>query len=257
VTNYGPAGHAAGGGETTAPPVPKSIPRQLGLYGETRVDDLFWLRDASDPEVTAHLQAENAYTAQVSAATAPLRAALYEEMLAHTKQTDVSAPYRRHGYSYYTRTQEGQQYPVHCRRKGSLTAPEEVLLDLNLLAEGKAFLGLGAFVVSDDGSLLAYSIDVTGYRQYALRVKDLRSGITLAGHTPCVGDVVWARDNRTLVYSTEDSVTKRSNAIWRRELPAPDAVCVYFESDELFDVGVDRSRDGAFIFVHSQAKDTT
>jgi oligopeptidase B len=239
------------------PPVPKRIPRELTLHGETRIDDYSWLRDASDPDVKAYLEAENAYTFETLAAAESLRANLYDEMLTHTKQTDASAPYGRHGYYYYTRTQEALQYAVYCRRKGSLASPEEVVLDLNELAAGKAFLGLGVFEVSDDGRLLAYSVDDTGYRQYTLYVKDLQTGTTFAQQVERVDDVVWALDNRTLVYATEDVVTKRPNTIWRREPGSAGAERVYFEANELYDVNIERSRDGAFIFIRSEAKDTT
>ncbi|MGD0472649.1 MAG: S9 family peptidase [Candidatus Velthaea sp.] len=240
-----------------APPAAKRLPRELALHGDTRIDEFFWLRDASDPHVVAHLEAENAYTREITAGLEPLRAALYAEMLAHTKQTDMSAPYRRHGYFYYTRMLEGQQYAIFCRRRDGLAQREEVLLDLNELAAGKAFLGLGAFEVSDDGQLLAYSIDDTGYRRYTLHVKELASGTTVGEPIERVDDVAWALDNRTLVYVTEDAVTKRSNTVWCRECRAANAERVYFEADELYDVAVDRSRDGTFIFIRSQAKDTT
>ena len=241
------------------PPVPKRIPREFTLHGDTRVDEYFWLRNASDPEVRSYLEAENAYTSAVTAVSEGLRDALYDEMLAHTEQTDESAPYRRHGYYYYTRLQEGQQYTIHCRRKGSLTAPEEVVLDLNVLAAGKAFLGLRTFEVSDDSRFLAYSIDETGYRQFTLFVKDLHAGAILDERVERVVEAVWAADSRTLLYVTEDRVTKRSDTVWRRRLGAgaADGEQVYFEADELFDVGVDRSRDGAVVFVQSEAKDTT
>jgi oligopeptidase B len=227
------------------------------LHADTRVDDYFWLRDASNPDVMAYLQAENAYTDELMSGAEELRTTLYGEMLGHTEQTDVSAPYRRHGYSYYARTQEGQQYAIHCRRHGGRTSPEEVVLDLNVLAAGKAFLGLGAFEVSDDSRFLAYSIDDTGYRQFTLFVKDLQSGATLDDRIERVVGVVWAQDNRTLLYATEDRMTKRADTVWRHRLGACDGEQVYFEADELYDVGVDRSRDGAFIFIHSEAKDTT
>jgi len=242
---------------SATPPAPKRIPREFTLHGDTRVDEYYWLREASDPEVKAHLEAENAYTHATTAGAEALRSALYDEMLAHTEQTDESAPYRRHGYYYYTRVQEGQQYAIHCRRRGSLTAPEEVVLDLNVLAAGKAFLGLGAFEVSDDSRFLAYSIDDTGYRRFTLFVKDLQSGVTLDERVERVVGVVWASDNRTLLYATEHRVTKRADTVWRRRLGAADGEPVYFEADELFDVDVDRSRDGAVVFVHSEAKDTT
>ena len=151
------------------------------------------------------------------------------------------------------RTEEGKQYPYMCRRKGSMDAAEEMLLDVNALAEGK-FMGIGAFAVSDDANLLAYSTDETGYRQYTLHVKDLRSGKTLSEAIERVGSVVWANDNKTLVYSTEDAVSKRSDKLWRHAVGAEKSDLIYEEKDELFDVGAGRSLDRKMIFVVSLAK---
>jgi oligopeptidase B len=240
-----------------SPPAPKRIPETFTLHGDSRVDEYHWLREKTNPDVIAHLEAENAYTQAATAATAGLQAALYDEILGHIKQDDRSAPYLARGYYYYTRTEAGRQYRVYCRRPGSLNAPEEIVLDLNALAEGKAFLALGAFEISDDGNLLAYSLDETGYRQYTLYVEDLRSGSTLGVEIECVDSVVWAADGNTLVYTTEHPMTKRPDAVWRRELDAAVPVPMFTETDELFGVSVERSRDGHWIFVRSEAKDTT
>src|ERR1700689_4787905 len=152
-------------------------------------------------------------------------------MLARIKQTDLSVPVRRGGYLYYTRTEEGKQYPIRCRRKGNLEAAEELLLDLNELAKGKAYAGLGAFVVSDDQNLLAYTIDYTGFRQHSLRVKDLRSGHTLPDTTDRVTSAAWAADNKTLFLTTEDAVTKRSDKLWRHVLASSLFEPLYDEKD--------------------------
>jgi oligopeptidase B len=200
------------------PPVAPRVKHREVHHGETVVDDYFWLREKSDPKVARYLEAENAYTGHATAGLKPFSDALYKEMLARIKQTDLSVPVRRGDYLYYTRTEEGKQYPIQCRRKGTMQAPEEVLLDLNELAEGKTYAGLGAFVVSDDQNLLAYTIDYTGFRQYALQVRDLRNGQTLPDMTDRVTSVAWASDNKTLFLTTEDAVTKRSDKLWRRSL---------------------------------------
>ena len=148
-------------------------------HGTTVADDYFWLREKTNPKVVQYLEAENAYTAAMTKNLTPFSDALYTELLSHIKQTDLSVPTRRGEYLYYTRTEEGQQYPIRCRRKGSMEAPEEVLLDANEMAKDHKFVGIGDFVVSDDQNELAYTVDFTGFRQYALRVKDLRSGKTL------------------------------------------------------------------------------
>jgi oligopeptidase B len=183
-----------------------------------------------------------------------LQETLYKEMLGRIKQTDLSVPYRLGDYIYYSRTEEGKQYPYLCRRKGSMEASEQMLLDLNALAEGKKFMSVGAFAVSDNGQMLAYSTDDTGYRQFKLYVKDLSSGKTLSEAIERVGSVVWANDNQTLIYSTEDAVSKRSDKVWRHVVGADKSDLVYEEKDELFDLGAGRSLDRKMIFVVSYAK---
>jgi oligopeptidase B len=175
-------------------------------------------------------------------------------MLGRIKQTDLSVPTRKGDYYYYSRTEEGKQYPYRCRRKGSMTGPEEVLLDLNALAAGHTYLGLGAFEVSDDGNWLAYTTDTTGYRQYTLHVKDLRTAQTSSEAIERTGSVVWATDNRTLFYTTEDAVSKRSDKFWRHVVGAARNELLYEEKDELFDLTAGRSRDRKMIFVGSYAK---
>ena len=158
------------------PPVAKVVPRVSEIHGERRVDGYHWLREKENPEVRAYLEAENAFTDAVMKPTEQLQAALYAEMLGRIQETDENVPYRKGGFHYYSRTEQGKQYPIHCRKRGSLEGDEEVTLDLNLLAEGKPFMALGAYEVSDDASLLAYATDDTGFRQYTLFLKDLRSG---------------------------------------------------------------------------------
>jgi len=158
------------------PPVANSKPHRVAVHGEERIDPYFWLREKSNPDVLNYLKTENAYAEQVLAPTKPLQEKLYTELLSRIKEDDLSVPYRYGDYFYYSRTEKGKQYGIQCRKKGSLDAPEEVILDLNVLAEGKSFMGLGAFEISDDGNLLAFSTDTTGFRQYVLYVKDLRTG---------------------------------------------------------------------------------
>ena len=157
-------------------PVAARRPVENVVHGVKRCDDYAWLRDRDDPAVTAYLEAENAYATAAMAPYAAVEQRLYDEILSHVKQTDLSVPYRLGEHWYYSRTEEGRQYPIYARRRGTLESPEEITLDLNAMAEGHAYLGIGAYQVSDDGNLLAYSVDVTGYRQYTLHVKDLRTG---------------------------------------------------------------------------------
>jgi oligopeptidase B len=236
-----------------APPVATKIPVVSTLHGDPRVDDYAWLRGKDKPEVLNYLKAENAYTTAMMKPTEALQQRLYDEMLGHIKQTDLSVPYRRGDYWYYTRTEAGKQYPIYARKRGSLTAAEEVMLDANALAAGKKFFAIGALAVSDDDTKLAYTFDETGYRQYTLAVKDLRTGTTLPDRAERVDDLVWASDNATLLYVTEDAVSKRNDTMWRRTLGA-DSVQVYHEPDELYDVGVSRSADRRFVFLTAVSK---
>ena len=233
-----------------APPVAERRARVDTLHGDVRRDDYFWLRVRTDPAVKRYLEDENAYAQAVLAPLAGLREQLYQEMLGRIKQTDLSVPYRRGDFFYYTRTVEGQQYPIFARKRGSLDAPEQITVDLNELARGQAFMSLGTYEVSDDGNLLAFSIDSTGYRQYALRVKDLRTGAHLPDAAPRVTSAAWAADNRTIFYTVEDSVSKRSHRLYRHVLGSPDHQLLYEEKDERFTVYVDRTRSRQFLVWH-------
>ena len=193
-----------GGTAPNKPPMAEKKSKILNIHGEQLVDDYFWLRERTDPAVLAHLQAEDAYTEQVMKPTAALQEKVYKEMLSHIKQTDTNVPYRWGNYFYYTRTEEGKQYPIYCRKRGSLDAPEEIVIDQNELAKGQKFMSIGLFVPSDDGNLLAYSTDNTGYRQYTLQIKDLRNGQLFPERIERVNNLAWATDNKTFFYVTED-----------------------------------------------------
>src|SRR6185437_9683783 len=148
------------------------------------------LREKNDPAVVAYLERENAYTQAVMEPTEELQTRLYAEMLSHIKETDIAVPFKDGDFFYYSRTMESAQYPIFCRKHGSLDSPEEVILDVNQLAQGEVFMSLGAFTVSDDGSLLAYSTDNTGFRQYTMHIKDLRTGDVLSDRADRVGSIV-------------------------------------------------------------------
>ena len=237
------------------PPLAAKLPREFTLHGEPIHDDYAWLRDKQDPRVIAHLEAENAYTDAVLADQQPLRERLYAEILARIQQTDLSVPYRKGGWLYFTRTEEGKQYPIHCRKRPDGLS-EEVLLDLNLLAEGHAFMAVGDYEISPDETLLAYTTDDTGYRQYRLHVKDLATGAFLPATDERVTSVAWWADSRGLFYTQEDPVSKRSERLWRRELAQADSVLVHHEPDERFDVQVSLSRSRAWL-VHTVGSHTT
>lgn len=246
-----------GGAGAPQPPMAEKKPKTTNIHGTTLVDDFFWLREKTNPAVMAHLKAEDEYATSVMKPTAALQEKLYNEMLSHIKQTDTNVPYRWGNYFYYSRTEEGKQYPIFCRKKGSLDASEEILIDVNELAKGQQFMSVGTFVPSDDGNLLAYSTDNTGYRQYTLQVKDLRTGQLFPERIERVNGVAWATDNKTFFYVTEDAVTKRSDKFFRHVLGAEKSDLIYDEKDELFDIGLGRTLDGAMIFVHAFSKTST
>jgi oligopeptidase B len=247
-----------------APPIARKEPKQATLHGLVLTDDYAWLRDKQNPEVTTYLEAENAYAEADTAPLASLRDDLYQEMLSHIKQTDISVPYRDGAHWYYTRTEEGLQYAIHCRKPGDSAGPapdaaEEVLLDGNELAKGHPFFALGATDVSDDGRFLAYTTDTTGFRQYMLHIKDLQTGETLPGEVERVGSVAWAADNSTLFYTVEDEQQKRQFQLWRHALDSPHSedALVYHDDDERFNIAVGRTRDGRYMVLESASHITT
>ncbi len=243
------------------PPSAAQVEHISVWHGEKVNDPFFWLREKSNPAVIKYLEAENAYTEALTKELKPFAEALYQEMLGHIKQTDQDVPALRDGYFYYSRTEEGKQYPIRCRKKATPGGPfggdgaEEVLLDANELAKGFKFLSVGAFEVSDDAHLLAYTVDTTGFRQYRLHVKDLRTGATLPDTAERVTSVRWCADNRTLFYTTEDPVTKRANILWRHAL-GDENEPVYQEKDKLFNVHLGGSKDRKMLFLRSTSIDT-
>jgi oligopeptidase B len=230
-----------------APPVAEKKPHFTVTHGDTLRDDYFWMREKTNPAVVKYLEAENAYTDAVMEPTRPLQDQLYTEMLGRVKETDENVPYRKGGYFYYSRTEQGKQYPIQCRRKGSMDAPEQVMLDLNEMGKGHAFISIGDMEVSDDSNFLAFSTDTTGFRQFDLHVKDLRTGEILPDTAPRVTSVVWAADNNTVFYIQEDPVSKRSFQAFRHTLRGAKDDMVYEEKDELYDIYMYRTRSDAYI----------
>lgn len=237
-------------------PVAKRIPHVTPIHGDRLVDDYFWLRQKESPAVLAHLKAENAYTDWVMRPTRRLQATLYQEMLGHIQETDRGVAYRDGDWFYYYRTEAAKQYPIHCRKYRSLAAPEEIILDLNQLGAGQGFIDLGVLAVSDDGQRLAYSLDATGFQEFTLFVKDLRTGQLLSEKIPHVAGCVWAADNQTLFYLTEDDA-KRAYRLWRHELGGKQDTLLFEETDPLFSMGIGRSRSKGYLFAESASKTTT
>ena len=243
-----PAAAAAPAAAGLTPPVARREPVTTTIHGETLVDDYAWLRRKGTPDVESHLNAERDYAEAFMRPTTALQQKLYDEMLSRIQQTDTNVPYRKRGYWYYSRTEEGKQYPIHARRKGSMDAPEQVILDVNALAEGKQFMSLGGMAVSPDGTLLAYTTDETGFRQFGLHVKDLTTGTVRPETAERVTSVEWAEDGRTLLYTVEDPQTKRSHQLYRLVLGGAPAELVYEEKDERFNTWVWKSRDDRWLF---------
>jgi len=247
--------------QASAPPVAQRVEHKVVWHGEIVVDPYFWLREKTNPEVTKYLEAENAYTEAMTKDLRPFREALYTEMLGRIKQTDLSVPIRQGKYYYYSRTEEGKQYPIYCRKAaapdGSLDAKaaEFVMLDQNEMAKGLPFLSIGEASVSDDDNLLAYSTDATGFRQYILHVKDLRTGEILPDTAERITSGEWAADNKTLYFTTEDKVTKRSDHFWRLALGGKPEL-LYQEKDELYGIGVGRTKDKKYMVLGIQSTDT-
>ena len=239
------------------PPIARKEPKVLKIHGYEIVDNYAWLRDRNekkDPEIIKYLEAENAYTEYHMGKYKPLVDRLYNEMLGRIKQTDMSVPYRLGNYWYFTKTEEGKQYPIFYRSKSKDLSEAELLLDQNELAKGFNYFAISIFEPSDDGNLLAFATDTTGYRQYTLQIKDLRTGKMLPDKIERVTSAEWSPDGKYLFIGQEDAVSKRSDKIWRHTVGSDRSDLVYEEKDVLFDVGIGRSRDRKMLFIGSVAK---
>ena len=235
------------------PPIAARRPHRLERHGDVRVDEYYWLRERDDPEVRAHLEAENAYLEHRLQHVRELRDRLFEEIKGRIKQTDVSAPYRDGTHRYYWRYEDGRQYRIYCRTPLDADA-EQVVLDVNLLAEGHEFCDAAILAVSPDERLLAYAVDTVGRRRYAIRFRDLATGADLPDVIPdVVCDAVWANDNRTLFYTRQDPTTLRPFQVLRHSLGRDVSTdeLVYEEGDETFSCGVGKSRSKHYILIGS------
>ncbi len=237
------------------PPVANKIAKVDTTHDDVRVDNYYWLRDKSNPEVIAYLEAENKYTGEMMKPAQALQETIYNEILRRTKLTDLSVPYKLGDYWYYARTEEGKQYQIYCRKYKSIEAEEQITLDLNKLAEGHKFLGLGAYNVSDDGNLLVYSLDTTGFRVYNLYIKNLQTGELLPDNVGAITSVEWAADNKTLFYVKEDAA-KRPYRLFRHVLGDKNDELIFEEKDELYRIYTYRSNDKQFVFFASASSIT-
>ena len=245
------------------PTAPKR-PYEIIQHGQTRIDNYYWMRDRSDPEVLKYLHAENDYLEEIMGHTKSLQETLYAEMKGRIKETDSTVPEKKGGYLYYSRTEEGRQYPIYCRKKDAPDSPEEILLDQNILSEGKSFCSVGALAVSPDGSKLAYSVDVVGGEVYTLYIKDLTTGAlypeTIANTYSSVyfhTGVEWANDSQYLFYLTMDA-SERPDKLFSHKLGAdPEQdVLVFHEEDESYFLFIHKSRDDQYIFTNHHSTRT-
>jgi len=236
------------------PPLAAVRPHRFDEFGTVRIDNYYWLKERSNPEVIKYLEDENAYTKAVMAHTAALQDRLYEEMKGRVLQNDQSVPFREGNYFYYTRLVEGKNYPIYARKRGSLNAPEEILIDANVLAEGKSTFLIRAWDVSSAEDILAFAADTTGGRVSTIRFKNLRTGETLSDVIPrSIGGIAWAEDNRTVFYTKPDSVSVRPYQVYRHKLgtPAASDQMVYEDKDETYYVSVFKTKSRAYIMIQS------
>ncbi|QQS47558.1 MAG: S9 family peptidase [Acidobacteriota bacterium] len=246
------------------PPIAKKSPKVTEIHGLKLVDDYFWMRDEklprdpnANPEVKAYLKAENDYADAFMAHTRDFQESLYKEMLARIKETDENVPYKDGGYYYYTRTVQGQQYPIYCRRKGSLEAGEEITLDMNEMSKGRKYFSVGLYDVADDENQLAFSTDTTGFRQYSLYFKDLSTGRISDKVADRVTSFAWADDNKTIFYTQEDPTTKRPSKLFRHRLGESNHDLIYEEKDELYALYTTRTRSKSYILAVSTSSTTS
>ena len=242
------------------PPIAKIIPKTLDKFGDVRIDNYFWLNDRENPEVIDYLNKENAYYKKMTAHTKTFQKELFEEMKARIKEDDESVPYLYNGYYYITRFETGENYPIYSRKKGSLSAKEEILFDCNKLAKGQPYFQLGGLSISPDNKLAVFSLDIVGRRIYDIQVKDLETGKILSDKIEKVsGNAVWANDNQTIFYSSQDEITLRSDKIFKHKLGTKQAddVLVYFEKDETFNVEVAKSKSRKYLAIESGSTLTT
>ncbi|CAH0336062.1 Dipeptidyl aminopeptidase BI [Flavobacterium sp. CECT 9288] len=246
--------------ENIKAPLAKIIPTVLEKHGDTRVDNYFWLNKRENPEVIDYLNKENSYYEAMTADTKGFQKELYEEMKSRIKEDDESVPYLYNGYYYITRFETGKDYPIYSRKKGSLTAAEEILFNCNDLAKGHSYFQLGGLSVSPDNKFASFGVDTIGRRIYTIQVKNLETGEILSDKIEnATGSSVWANDNKTIFYTKQDEVTLRSDKVFKHKLntSSDQDVLVFFEKDDTFNVSVGKEKSKKYIVIGSGSTLTT
>ena len=253
--------------QKTIPPVANKIPYEMTEHGDTRIDNYYWMRltdeqksankyDKQTQEVVDYIDAENSYTQSSLSHTKKLQNDLFEEIIGRIEKDDESVPYFDNGYYYYSRYESGKEYAIHCRKKDSLSGPEEIILDENILADGFDYFAVGGRRVSPDNKWLAYGVDTLSRRLYEIHFKNLETGEVLETTIPnSSGSVAWANDNKTVFYTSKNEITLLGEKIWRHKMGSDSSndELIYFEEDDTFYTGVYRSKSGKFIIIYHQS----
>ncbi len=231
-------------------PIAKKIPHQLEKHGDIRVDDYFWMKDRTHPEVIDYLNAENEYCDIKMSHTKNFQKDLFEEMKARIKEDDSSVPYKYNGYWYITKFEKGKDYPIYTRKKGALNNPEELLFDCNLMAEGHSYLKLAGISISPDNKLVSYGIDTNGSRKYTIYVKTIKTHKIASDKVEnTTGSSSWANDNKTLFYAKKDEVTHRAHQVYKHKLGESNDQLIFEEGDDTFGVAVYKSKSRKYIII--------
>ena len=239
-------------------PTCKKIPKELTIHGDTRIDNYFWLNERENPEVIDYLNAENTYADSVLGHTKDFQTKLFEEIKGRIKQTDESVPYKRNGYFYYTRYEEGKEYGIYCRKQDSLENEEQIMLDENQMAEGHAYHAIGGINVSPNNKMIAFGVDTVSRRIYTIKFKNLETGEILDDKIEgTVGSVAWANDNKTVFYTKKDLETLRSYQVWKHTLGSDKDELIFQEDDETFDCWAYRSKSGNYVIINTSASVTS
>ncbi|NBC83629.1 MAG: prolyl oligopeptidase family serine peptidase, partial [Bacteroidetes bacterium] len=241
------------------PPIAKKLPKELLIHGDTRIDNYYWLNERDNPEVIEYLKAENAYTDDVMSDTKALQDSLFNEIVGRIKKEDISVPYKDNHYFYYIRYNENSEYPIYCRKKESMDAVEEIILDVNDEAKDHEYFQVSGITISPDNKIAAYGVDTISRRIYTIHFKNLETGETLSQKIQnTTGKATWANDNNTVFYTRKNTKTLRYERVMKHYLDAPETLHeVYYEADETFYTGVTKSRSKKYIIIFSESTTTT